>query len=374
MKQVIVLESRGMVGGACESIRLFIRNMDCRTDLIIPKGEADYISKRVLKGYYGSNVEHIYEFYLPYSVEHTVACEVYDADDMKRRRRIFQAHRKELERFFDEKDYDWIHLNGLGLYPVLNRKYPMTLHVRQVFNGGRLEKIRRLYYLNKSRALIYIDNAAFSPFQEMKKKHLIIANPVDQTGVNCVSRQEAMEKYGVDDACTVFTMAGTVSEGKGVGFVIEAFLDFCKKKSSPCRLLIAGTGEPGYKKLCSKLAGAHADIRFLGQLSREEMSGLYRATDYMVRAEQKAVTGRTVWEALYCGVGLVIQGGQSVREEIAKEMGGCENVYVYKPRDKESLTQVFFDLQGKKTNGRGRSNAREYAKALSGFVKEITEA
>ena len=49
MKQVIVLESRGLIGGAFESTSLLIKNIGHKVDLVIPKGGADYISKRVLK-------------------------------------------------------------------------------------------------------------------------------------------------------------------------------------------------------------------------------------------------------------------------------------------------------------------------------------
>lgn len=374
MKRVIILESRGMIGGACESIRLFIQNMGCKTDLIIPKGELDFISKRMLRNYYGENIENIYEFFLPYSVEHTGGCEVYDVNDMKRRWRNFQVHRKELYGFLDEMRYDWIHLNGLGLYPILNRRYPMTIHVRQVFNGGRLEKMKRLYFLNQSRALICIDKSSFEPFREMNKRYLVIANPVDQTGINAISKEDVRKKYQIDDSVTVFVMAGTVSEGKGVGFVIDAFQDFCKVRSYPCKLLIAGQGMPEYKKQCSRLAGDNPDIHFLGQLSRQEMRELYRMSNYMIRADQEVGIGRTAWEALYSGIGLIIQGGEEILEEISKETGGYKNVFVYKPRNKESLVQAFLDSQGKKTENQGKSNAGKYAKIINDFIEEIMEA
>lgn len=273
----------------------------------------------------------------------------------------------------EEMQYDWIHLNGLGLYPVLKRRYPMTLHMRQIFNGGRLEKMKRLHYLNQSRAIVYIDEASFEPFREMNKKHLVIANPVDQTGVNAISKEDVQRKYQIDDLNTIFIIAGTVSEGKGVGFVIDAFQDFCKFRSHPCKLLIAGQGTPEYKKHCSRLAGNNPDIYFLGQLTRQEMLEIYKISDYMIRAEQEAGIGRTVWEALYSGVGLVIQGGKEIMKEISKEAGGCENVFVYEPRNKESLIQAFLSVQGKKTENQGRSNARKYAKKINDFIEEVME-
>lgn len=373
MKQVIVLESKGLFGGAFESVSLLIRNIGHKVDLIVPKSSSeDYVSKRMLKSTYGGNVENVYEFYLPYSVENTIACEAYDAYNMKRSYRLFQAHKKELYVFLDKKHYDHIHLNGMGLYPVLNRKFPMTLHMRQVFNGGRYEKEKRMFFLRQSRAVIYIDQAAYKPFQKMRKDHLILFDPVDQTGINSISEPDILNKYHIDKNCTIFTMAGTISEGKGVGFVIQAYQDYCKVNTFPSKLLIAGDGVAAYRKKCREIADNNPDILFLGRLSRQEMQEIYKISDYILRGESEPVIGMTVWEALYSGDGLVIQGDDNIRQEIIKGMGACNNnIFTYEPRNAESLVKALLKAEGKKSAHTGESSAKKHADTFNRFIEEV---
>ena len=56
MKQIIVLESRGQIGGACESIKLLLREIGHKVDLMIPKDEEAYLSKRDVKKFYGGYI------------------------------------------------------------------------------------------------------------------------------------------------------------------------------------------------------------------------------------------------------------------------------------------------------------------------------
>ncbi len=369
MKQAIILELRGMIGGACESIKLLIQNIGHSVDLIIPKREDIYISKRMLKQFYGENVDQIFEFYLPFCLEGTKGGGIFDNDLMRRRYRLFQKHKKELYHFFDVKKYDHIHLNGLGLYPILTKKFPMTIHIRQVFDGNRVKKAIIDNYLLKAKGVVYIDSSTQEPFKNLNVNSLLISNPIDQTEINKIDKSMVMNSYGLDKEDVIFTIAGALSENKGQEFVIQAFNKFSEY---PYKLLIAGTGSDADKRRCSELSKENSNILFLGQVSKDEMYKIYSITDYIIRAEAFFTIGRTVYEGLYSGTGLIIQGTEKELLNIKEYNKYKGKIYSYIPRDIQQFKQVLHMIQGKKIyHSRAVSNADNYSKKFNRYIDRV---
>lgn len=369
MKQVIILESRGMIGGACESIRLLIQNIGHLVDLIVPKGEEDHISKRMIKQFYGENVNRIFEFYLPLNLENTNGSEIFDINSMKRNFRLFKKNKRELYDFLKKENYDHIHLNGLGLYPVLTRKFPMTIHIRQVFEGNLVQKLMIESYLLRAKAVIYIDSSTKEPFKSLKINNLLISNPIDQTMVNKFDREEVMEYYGFQKDELIFTIAGTIAEHKGHEFLIHAFHEFYEY---PYKLLIAGTGDEETKRKYSELSKDNPNIIYLGQISRDEMFKIYSITDYIIRAETFFTIGRTVYEGLYSGSGLIIQGSDRDLLNIKDYNRFKNRIYSYTPRDVTEFKSILHMLKEKKMFDRNAiSNAENYGRIFNKYIEKI---
>ena len=368
MKQAIILESKGLAGGACESVRLLIQNLGHKTDLIVPALNADYNTKRMLKSFYGDNVGSVYEFNLPYSVEYTEGIENYDIEIIKMQYYLLKKKKKDLYSFLEKQKYDHIHLNGFGLYPVLNKKFPMTLHVRQDFCGNLLHKWKVSKYLKQAKALIFIDTATQFPFIGMNINNIVLPNPVDQTKVNSIRTDDVYNDMGIDKKDIVFTVAGNLSELKGQEFLINVFNSFNKY---PYKLLIAGDGEEECRKKYTYLAKDNKNILFLGQINREQMYKVYSITDYVIRAEAFFGVGRTALEGLYSGCGLVIQGSQKeLKQVIGNEF--INNSYSYVPRNKASLIDVLTKINGKKIlNKNAVSTACEYGKEFNSYINKI---
>lgn len=377
MKQIIVLESRGQIGGACESIKLLLREIGHKVDLMIPKDEEAYLSKRDVKKFYGGYIENVYEFYLPYSVQNTVACEVYSSEDMKRKYRMFLQNKKEIYDFFERERYDNIHLNGIGLYPMLTKRFPMTLHMRQVFNGGMYQKLKRMHYLKKSQAIIYIDESTKKPFLSLKNRNIVLANPVDQTGVNEIDAQSYRKKYGIRQDDIVFCIQGTICEGKGTKFVIDTFNEMALNTNSHYILLVVGDGKGDYVKCCRELAKNNKNIIFTGRLPSKDMFSIYSISDWIIIADDVEGIGRGGWEALYSGCGLLIQGTERVYGEIGADAVGAQalnnnTVRVYKIRDQQSLIKEIMKIFNNKIIRKiGKSNIKQYAMCFNKFLFEM---
>lgn len=368
MKQVIILESRALDGGACESVRLLIQNLKHKVDLIVPAMEQDFITKRMLKSFYGDNVNAVYEFMLPYSVEYTEGSENYDLEIIKMHFYLFHKHKRDLYRFLEEQKYDHIHLNGFGLYPVLNKKFPMTLHVRQNFCGNQLQKWKMYRYLRQARALFFIDTATQSPFNKIKINSIVLPNPVDQRKVNFIQVNEVCQKMGIDSGDVIFTIAGGLCELKGQEFLISVFNDF---NGYPYKLLIVGDGKEECKKKYTLLAQNNKNILFLGKLEREQMYAIYAVTDYIVRAESFFAVGRTALEGVCSGCGLIIQGS---KEELGQviEKDFMKKSYCYVPRDRRSLLEVLEKIDGRKILDKNAvSTAEKYGEVFNDYIDRM---
>ena len=88
-----------------------------------------------------------------------------------------------------EKQYDFIHLNSYVLYPLLTKKYPMYIHIRELCNAAAFPKRMIQRKIRESRGIIYIDY----PTKEalgVGKHSMVLNNPFDQTNVPTVDLQE----------------------------------------------------------------------------------------------------------------------------------------------------------------------------------------
>ena len=103
-----------------------------------------------------------------------------------------------------------------------------------------------------------------------KSKKVLLPNP---TEVSDVISDDERHKTG---GAFRFFYAGQIEEHKGVLFLINAF----KKLKSNCELTIAGMGSKVNQ--AKILAGKNKNIKIIGRVSKEEVSGIMKKSDSLI--------------------------------------------------------------------------------------------
>src|SRR5207244_1497962 len=149
----------------------------------------------------------------------------------------------------DEK-YDAVHLNSLVLHPMVRGDLPFFVHVREIVASDHA-RVRR--NLAAARGVVFIDDATRAPFADVAlRSHTILNNPVDMTAVGALPADAAARLGGDPARLVVFAIIGDLIPEKGVDFVIATF----KRLRAPeARLLVVGSGPPGFEAELRKLAG-----------------------------------------------------------------------------------------------------------------------
>lgn len=102
------------------------------------------------------------------------------------------------------------------------------------------------------------------------------------------------------------------------------------------------------------------------------MYKIYSITDYIIRAEAFFTIGRTVYEGLYSGTGLIIQGTEKELLNIKEYNKYKGKIYSYIPRDIQQFKQVLHMIQGKKIyHSRAVSNADNYSKKFNRYIDRV---
>ena len=204
----------------------------------------------------------------------------------------------ELERF----DPDIVLLGGwnqpaffwTGLRWARRRGRPVVLWVESTLHDERsgsivLERLKRRavgaasgFLVPGRAALEYVESLGVSP-----ERIVVAPNAVDLSIFSVdVERRER-------DGCT-FLYVGRLAAEKGIDVLLDAFDDV------PGELLIAGSG-PAEAELRSRTNGR---VRFLGQLSREELPQLYAGADCFVLPSRSEPWGMVLNEAAAAGLPL----------------------------------------------------------------------
>jgi glycosyltransferase involved in cell wall biosynthesis len=164
-------------------------------------------------------------------------------------------------------------------------------------------------------------------------------------------------------ATTVFAVVGRVAEIKGVTFVIEAFR---RAGAADAALLIVGDGPADYVARCRKMAQNDPRVIFWGV--EPDVKRIYAATDFVVRGDPQACVGRTVYEGLYAGSGVILPGlGEP--DFLFEAERFTDAIHLYKAGDCASLAQTIAACTGTKVAHRvGRSNIAEHVRQFDRFL------
>ncbi len=354
-KKLFITHNTVTVGGANHSLKNLINGLDEKVDLMAPRDV--WVSSRVLKNYFGPNIQKVYRFDLPFRTSYLSAVD--HCLDWCEREINYRKNKKAIMDLLAEKQYDFIHLNSYVLYPLLTKKYPMYIHIRELCNAAAFEKFLIQRKMRKSHGIIYID----FPTKEalgVGKNSMVLNNPFDQTNVLTVDLQQARKRYQIREGETVFAfIAATDNSEKGMEFVADAF---CKAACKNAKLLIVGPQK------VAAFAGKN-DIFFTGRVLK--MDEIYAVSDYVLRGDSQFCIGRTVYEGLYSGCGVMIPGcAKTDAKKVFEYETFKERIFFYRPRNQENLTDLFRERAEKKKEAViGLSNIAEYMKKLQDFIQ-----
>lgn len=371
MKALFIIHCQDPIYGASRSVGNLIRNLDADVDIIFPiKVKRDgRITLEQIKKFYGLRVQHVW--YLPQPARLTLCV---DSVPITHRIKswikdvLYILAKCRYRYIYRQGKYDFIHLNSVTLYPMLEKEYPMLLHVREsVSKKQRFHDRRFKKRLEAAHGIIYIGEEERRCCPNVCVPAITLINPYDQRNVKSVDVRKAYARFGLTGKETVYSLIGGITPDKGVYFIIEAFR---KANLANAVLLIVGKdpNHLGYEKKAKELAKGISSIRFIGEIEDTEV--VFRITDYVLRGGMVTGAGRTSFEGLYSGCGVILQGKREENlstMELPLELE--KNVYFYPIRNENGLIQTFQDTVGKKMENRTyRTNILEYVKRFVEFV------
>lgn len=355
--------------GAPRSLQLLLSNYhEAHIDLIARKDlTREDIAPEEIRRRFGAHIENIAHFYMPYdfcclpkpvpTLRNTTAGMVYDA--------IWRIRRKEFYAFIKEGGYDFVHLNSFPLHPVITEEFPFIMHMREIYDGTNPGAIADL---QKTRGVIFIDEATRAPFQNVSlPPSIVLNNPFDMTALKGYTGRVPIGPGEEVGSKVIFSLIGRITEEKGTEFIIRCFM---KMRNDDVRLLIVGSGEKAYMKYCKDLSKDDRRIIFWGE--EDDIMRIYSISDYILRGEPYQCIGRTIYEGLYGGCGVIIPGDDNDADKIFEYEKFKESIFLYRPRNETDLLAIFNRLSRAKVVRRGySSNIEEYIKKFHAFVSTI---
>ena len=361
------------VYGATRSLSELTKRWPEKFDMIVPyEFPEDLFHKRDIKTLliearksYGNNLRNLYFFWLPQKfpiyVEHR------DTLKWKLKHCVFVyilglLNKRKIYELIEKNEYDFVHLNSLTLYPLLSKKYNMILHVRCIMDRDFKRVTRKT---KNAKGIIFIEESVKTPFEaEIESlNYITLINPFDMTRVNEIDTHKVREQLGIKEEETIYMIAGNVSSLKGVDFVIKAFKDVAAK----ARLLVVGDGDEDFCNYCRELAKGDNRILFVGEW--QDMTPLYAISDYVVRGDCQFGFGRTCYESLLSGKGIIVPGAVNDAPRVQNYDLYKDRIFFYEPRSIEALKNAINMSFGlKQRDISAVTNTEEYYREFMDFV------
>lgn len=373
MKALFVLHEGIFIYGANRSITGVLQNIDYDYDLLICKSFTRKPDEAELRELLGRHLQNIYTVWMP-----RYRCQYYDKVSLFREcshivnniMALFCGSKR--RKVIRQGCYDYVHLNSLVLFPVIDDAARYVVHAREIINPNYRRIGQFAKALEHAAGIIYIDEATRIPIEAVmsNKKTMVLNNPFDMTWVAKADYEDSLRKCGVARGNTVFAMLGQVGDNKGSKFVIRSFM---KHANPDSRLLIVGNNEHAYGRDCEKMTENDGRVIYCGEM--KDTGSIYRVSDYIIRGEPQFCIGRTIYEGLFAGAGVIIPGHET---DIGKMQSGDElrdKIHFYEPESEDSLAAVIQECSHvKQTDREFRSNIGYYMERYNRFINKVTKA
>ena len=367
MRVLIIMHSSNTVYGAAKSLQKLIRYSDWDIDIVYPNSLFHPVEKEIINNYSFGKAKSIYRLFLPFRHKPVFEDFHYSAKDLlwETGKRILEVFdRIKLKKIIKNGKYDYILLNSIVLYPIIEKKNNTIVYMRDFVyeKGKRLKRI--INKLENAKKIIFIDKAITIPFRNTDLSYQVINNPFDMMDVNKLNREGVLLKYNLDKDKVVVSIVGAVAEDKGIDFVVQAFNQL---KRDDVYLLVVGSGNSDYVNECKHIA-THNNIVFLGEI--KDITEIYCMTDYILRADCVFATGRTVYEGLFSGCEIIMQIEEhSDVNDISQYNDYKEKFHFYKVRNSASLVNELSKVHKvNKGASPGKTNINRYIQQINDYI------
>lgn len=370
MKALFVLHEGIFIYGANRSITGVLQNIEYDYDLLICKSFTRKADEAELRNLLGSHLKNIYTVWMP-----RYRCQYYDkvslfseCSHIVNNIMAFFCKGKR-KRVIRQGGYDYVHLNSLVLFPIIDGNARYVVHAREIINP-RYRRIRQFARaLEQASGVIYIDEATRIPIEVVvkNKRAMVLNNPFDMRWVENSDYEDSLKKCGVTRANTIFAMLGQVGDNKGSKFVLRSFM---RHENPNSRLLIVGNHNHAYGRECEKITENDTRVIYCGEM--KDTGSIYRVSDYIIRGEPQFCIGRTIYEGLFAGAGVIIPGYETDRERMQSGEELRDKIHFYEPENEEALTAVIQECSlVKQTDRKFRSNIGHYMEQYNRFIEKI---
>ncbi len=223
------------------------------------------------------------------------------------------------------RDADIVHVHGIGFlsdYLILNKIFHKKRVVVSthggIFHTRDLGIIKQLYFrfvqgllLNFSDGVVAVSRNDLELFSKISRKIQLVENGVD------VSHFSAGKKKA-----NTFLFVGRFSKNKRVEKLLETFAAL---KSDKFELIIAGVDWENllgnYEKV-SQERGISKNVKFVLNLTSEELKALYSSSEFFVSASRYEGFGLALVEAMASGCISIVERNEGFGNIIADEKQG----------------------------------------------------
>jgi len=269
-----------------------------------------------------------------------------------------------------KKGYWFVYLNSITLYPIINNSQNYFLHVREILDTSNFYYKKITRKMNKCKGVIFIDYSTYFPFIGIKAPSIIMNNPIDMESVKGLDLKMICKNLNIDLNNTVISILGTISEVKGVDFIIN-----CLNQSSNRNIILLVVGDiedkkNSYSKHCQVIAKINKNIRFIGEMA--DVTSIYAISDYIIRGEPVFAIGRTIYEGLYSGCKVIVPGDiENCKDKIFNYYQYKEKIIFYEPRNELDLIKKINQLgKVEKNLDDFVSNTQDYQRMHTSFINE----
>ncbi len=208
-------------------------------------------------------------------------------------------------------------------------KYEDYSHYIPIVPKSLSQKIIRsvtVNYSNKCDAVIAPSSAIKKLLIDREVKAPIEIIPsginIEEFAKETGKREEIRKKYKISPVDVVLITACRLTEEKNVKFLVESF-NKIKKSCKNAKFIIVGDG--AVKKDLEKMVrdfGIENDVVFTGMVNKEEIIGLYQASDIFVFASLTETQGLVAVEAMSAGIPAVAVKASGIEDMVADGQDG----------------------------------------------------
>lgn len=370
MKALFVLHESRFVYGANRSLAELLKNIDYDFDILICKSFTRKIDEQGIRQLLGKHLRRIYICWLP-----RYRCIDFDRisaiSELSHYINNFMAliYSGQRKRIIKQGNYDYVHLNSVVLFPVIDCHTVYIMHIREIIDPAYYNIKMLVKKMRKAGGIICIDEATKISLRHIfpKERSITLNNPFSMLGLRNVSYEENLKKYALNAENIVFAMLGQVTENKGAKFVIRSFMEQHNENS---RLLIVGNHDHSYGRECMEMAKDDKRIIFCGELA--DTSGIYRISDYIIRGDAQFCIGRTIFEGLYAGCGVIIPGCMDDLQSFPEGDIFKKKIMFYSPGDSSELSDMIEVQAGyKQTDRTLHSNIDDYVDKYNRYINKM---